>query len=309
MMEELFIGARNASNEVGGLMEALAKSQAEFPPIPKNSSVKYADRGGGMINFRYADLDTILQHTRPILSRNGIAVIQYFDSAGGLDFLVTRLSWKDQWIEGRLRIVCESTKPQDLGAVVTYMRRYSLSAMLGVTADEDDDAVSVAAPQRSASQSRSQSLSPPAARAPVQAQPGPEQTLGVPTAVKIREKMKSMGWTQSRFLELMTQAGAWELIAHYPTDFAAWPQEVRPFLNKVFDAGTPVQAAETLLDYIQKNFAHETRAIKLMDDDCKDPLEMYERMKASNRWPSEADALQALRSGSAMFPNGDVMPF
>jgi predicted metal-dependent hydrolase len=33
-----------------------------------------------------------------------------------------------------------SGKPQEIGSALTYARRYSLSALLGIAADEDDDA-------------------------------------------------------------------------------------------------------------------------------------------------------------------------
>jgi hypothetical protein len=33
-----------------------------------------------------------------------------------------------------------SGKPQEIGSALTYARRYSLSALIGIAADEDDDA-------------------------------------------------------------------------------------------------------------------------------------------------------------------------
>jgi hypothetical protein len=45
-----------------------------------------------------------------------------------------------QWIKGEMPIITNKMDPQGLGSAITYYRRYSLAAMIGVAPDDDDDA-------------------------------------------------------------------------------------------------------------------------------------------------------------------------
>jgi hypothetical protein len=77
-------------------------------------------------------------------------------SSPALDLTAARRHWVDiamattlvhksgEWIRGRLRIGTEgqnrgTNANQALGSSITYMRRYGLAAMLGMTVEEDDD--------------------------------------------------------------------------------------------------------------------------------------------------------------------------
>jgi hypothetical protein len=77
----------------------------------------------------------------PSLAANGIAVVQTLDSTGdGHHFLFTRLVHvSGQWIESLCPIPAAGDM-QKMGSAITYARRYSLSAICGIAADEDDDA-------------------------------------------------------------------------------------------------------------------------------------------------------------------------
>ena len=52
------------------LYAALVKAQGEFQPIVKNR-----DGQSGHRTFKYADLDELIQKTRPALVANGLAVM------------------------------------------------------------------------------------------------------------------------------------------------------------------------------------------------------------------------------------------
>jgi hypothetical protein len=118
------------------LAAALVQAQSEFPTIPKN---KTAD--AGKYSYKYADLPDILDAIRPVLKKHGLAVIQAPDG----DVLVTVIIHESgQSISGRIPLPTGKS-PQELGSWLTYLRRYSLTAMLGIAADEDDDAGSAQA--------------------------------------------------------------------------------------------------------------------------------------------------------------------
>ena len=125
------------SENITELLVALEAVQSELPTMPKNTPA---------YGYKYADLDTITQTIKPILHKHGIA---YLQTIGGTSqeqmTLTTRVfNTKGQYIEDTAFLpVITSTKnnaAQTLGMSITYMRRYALCAMLGITSDEDTDA-------------------------------------------------------------------------------------------------------------------------------------------------------------------------
>lgn len=118
-----------------GLAAALAKAQASYPAIPRDKEVTVTTKSGGSYKFKYAPLDTILNAVRKPLADNGLAVTQTLDGGD----LVTMLIHGDGGaIVGRLPIP-EVDGVQAFGSAITYLRRYSLQAILGIAAEEDDD--------------------------------------------------------------------------------------------------------------------------------------------------------------------------
>jgi hypothetical protein len=152
------------SESIAELWAALAEVQSELPTMPKSSQA---------YGYKYTDLDTITQTIKPILSKHGIG---YMQSVGGLAenalTLTTRIfNKKGEYIEDTAALpTITSTKnnaAQTLGMSITYMRRYALCAMLGITSDEDVDAntngTTQTAPQKPPA--------PPAPPAPPKKQP------------------------------------------------------------------------------------------------------------------------------------------
>src|SRR5690606_30331183 len=74
---------------------------------------------------------------RPVLKKHGLAFSQFVDD-GGLTTILLHES--GEWIEARTSFdgISYSTA-QELGSAITYLRRYALTAALGIAADEDDD--------------------------------------------------------------------------------------------------------------------------------------------------------------------------
>ena len=125
------------SENIKNLLATLAEVQNELPTMPKD-----ADGYG----YKYTTLDTITQTIKPILHKHGIG---YMQSVGGVAasemVLTTRIFNKEgEYIEdtAALPVIVSSKNnaAQTLGMSITYMRRYALCAMLGITSDEDVDA-------------------------------------------------------------------------------------------------------------------------------------------------------------------------
>jgi hypothetical protein len=116
-------------NEIAG---ALAKAQSAMRNAPLNKINPH-------FRSKYADLAGIRDATTPALAANGIALVQTLDTTEAGSVVLTRLvHTSGQWIESACAI---PTVPdmQKLGSAITYARRYSLSAICGIAADEDDD--------------------------------------------------------------------------------------------------------------------------------------------------------------------------
>ena len=115
---------------------ALAAAQAEFKPVVKNCV-------NPAFGSKYADLQSILDATRPALNRHGLFLFQRVTSSKdgvSVETCVTHATG-GTLSSGVLFIPVVNPKnpAQAFGSAETYARRYSLSAFLGVNADDDDD--------------------------------------------------------------------------------------------------------------------------------------------------------------------------
>lgn len=119
--------------EVGPLFEALAKAQAEFVPMERDSEVDFKSAKGGRA-FKYASLAEVLDSVRPALNKHGIALLQPFDG----DTMITMLCLGSARYEVSVGLPTWNG-PQDLGSALTYIKRYQLKSLLGVNDGEDDD--------------------------------------------------------------------------------------------------------------------------------------------------------------------------
>ena len=126
---------------LGPLAAALAKAQAEFPPIIRDKEVDSRS-----YKFKYAPLDKIIEAVRPALSKNGLAITQLLD---GQDLVTMLLHESGGFLMGSVPLSHEGTV-QQFGSAITYLRRYALQALLGIAAEEDDDgdAAAKAPPRR-----------------------------------------------------------------------------------------------------------------------------------------------------------------
>lgn len=128
------------SENITELLSAIMDVQKEIPTMPKNAKA---------FNYRYTDLDTITSVLKPILARHEVSYMQFVGmNEQGQNTLTTRVfNRKGEYIEETTVLPkIESAKTnnaQTLGMAITYMRRYALCAMFGITSDEDVDANTV----------------------------------------------------------------------------------------------------------------------------------------------------------------------
>lgn len=123
------------SETTTGVCKALADFQAQALHVPKNATNPFFDS-------RYADLFSIKTICDPVLRDNDLALTQ-FPGGGesGNPTLITRLIHVEtgEFMEAEAHLPLSKDDPQGLGSAITYMRRYSYCAILGIVADPDDD--------------------------------------------------------------------------------------------------------------------------------------------------------------------------
>ena len=128
------------SADITKIAPSLVRAQAALENPPRNRSVQVRTQAG-TYTFRYATLDKITEMTRRALAENGLCVLQPIVSTEKGPALVTRLLHESgQWMECEILMPPLGNNPQAFGSAVTYLRRYSISSMLNISADEDDDA-------------------------------------------------------------------------------------------------------------------------------------------------------------------------
>lgn len=114
------------------LIGSLIKAREGFQPILK-------DRLNPFHKSKYATLDSVLESVGSSLGANGLAITATVSTESDKTVLITTLHHTSgESIESRYPLP-NIDDPQKLGAAITYARRYSICALLNVTADEDDD--------------------------------------------------------------------------------------------------------------------------------------------------------------------------
>lgn len=125
------------SETIGKIASALLKSQKEMGAVTKDSKNPY-------FKSKYADINSMLDVAIPVLNANGIFVTQPANSDGVNNFVETVLTHESGEFIASGPLKLEPPKDmQQLGAAITYARRFSLQSLLGLRAEDDDGETAV----------------------------------------------------------------------------------------------------------------------------------------------------------------------
>jgi hypothetical protein len=123
------------------LAAALVAALGELEDIEKSKKAA----AGSNRAYMYADLAAVLEQVRPVLARHSLAVMQAVETEPGDQAAIVSIITTVVHVSGAshrsppLRLTAPND-PQKVGSAITYGRRYSLLALLGIAAvDEDDD--------------------------------------------------------------------------------------------------------------------------------------------------------------------------
>lgn len=110
--------------------------------VSAQSQIKFAVKDSTNPHFKskYANINSVIDAVKKPLNDNGIAILQSLSpSDDGKLHLTTRLIHSSgEWIEDTAVCPIQKQDPQGLGSAISYIRRYSLSALCAVYADDDD---------------------------------------------------------------------------------------------------------------------------------------------------------------------------
>lgn len=131
----------NKSETIAKISKSISLLQGEIEDLQKDK------KGYG---YKYADLAQCLKILRPLLVKNGLALIQipgFVEDRISLETVITHES--GEWISGIIEIPVTVGKgmiaAQACGSTISYARRYALVSMFGLAA-EDDDLTNIASP-------------------------------------------------------------------------------------------------------------------------------------------------------------------
>lgn len=130
------------SEQSDKISAALLAAQRELGPVHKDGKNPH-------FKSTYATLNAVWETCAPVLHSHDLFVVQAPANGDGNDKLITEIRHKSgQWVRGTLRLNPVKNDPQGIGSAITYARRYSLCAMLGLMQEDDDGNAASAAPRQ-----------------------------------------------------------------------------------------------------------------------------------------------------------------
>src|SRR3990167_3162797 len=118
------------SESIKNLATALKLFQGEVTAVKKGAVNPF-------FKSKYADLASIIEAVREPLADNKLSFSQFPTGENGLTTILMHES--GEFIEDTYFLKPVDAKPQSAGSCLTYARRYALSAVLGISTEEDDD--------------------------------------------------------------------------------------------------------------------------------------------------------------------------
>jgi hypothetical protein len=165
--------------------------------------------------FRYASIGSYLETCRPHLAKFGLSMSsEYQPTPDGnlMCWTVIRDETGETLSLAPVPVRVDLVKPQSTGSNMTYARRYSISAALGVVGDEDDDgnAAMPQEPKRSMSQAIATAAPKPAPQPAAKPKPVVNEDTGY-EVVRIASVDTKDGTTKAgkpwRLYVIKTEAG------------------------------------------------------------------------------------------------------
>ncbi|MBZ5203229.1 ERF family protein [Planomicrobium chinense] len=130
------------SESITEIAKALSAFQGEVKQPMK-------DKDNPFFKSKYVPLENVVEAITEISAKHGLSFIQSPTNSEDKVGVTTLLMHSSgEWIESEpIYAKPAKTDAQATGSVITYLKRYSLAAVFGITSDEDDDGNAASEPK------------------------------------------------------------------------------------------------------------------------------------------------------------------
>jgi hypothetical protein len=176
------------SDSIKSLAKALVLAKSKMEPPTK-------DKTNPHFKSKYADLASLKSSYQTALTDAGLSVVSALGLKDTVLTLTTTVVHADtaEFVASDFPIPA-GLKAQEIGSAVTYGRRYNISCLLDIVAEDDDDGNAAQAGTTKAPEK----VSAPAAAPPVQApKPTPAPELTQVEILNVQTLAKQKGYTNS----------------------------------------------------------------------------------------------------------------
>ena len=138
------------SEQINELAISLSLAQGSMHAATKDSTNPY-------FKNKYASLASVIDSIRKPLADNGLSLTQHASVDGNIVTVETVILHKSgQWMSSNIKMNSKDVSAQGIGSTITYARRYSLSSILGIAAEEDDDGNASSKPEEKSQPAKTQ---------------------------------------------------------------------------------------------------------------------------------------------------------
>lgn len=123
------------SESIAEISKAMAQFQKEVKQPTK-------DKENPFLKTKYVPLENVVESIMSVAPKYGLSFTQWAlnDESGRVGVATLLLHESGEFIQyDPIFMVAEKNTPQGAGSLITYLKRYTLSAIFGITSDDDDD--------------------------------------------------------------------------------------------------------------------------------------------------------------------------
>lgn len=210
------------SDDITEIAKALNKVQAELVPVKKTSDNPF-------FKSKYADLTAIWLASRGSLTKNGLALTQ-FPVPGGIVTQLMHVS--GQWMRGFTEMKADKQTPQATGSAITYARRYSQQAILGLPTEDDDG--------NAASQPARKPLSKTAQKNAITEKYKKDSELSEQDASALFKVAAQYNWTNDQVKSVLEDG------FNYPSTYCLNKNELNALIAEIKNGKTHIQVLQEM---------------------------------------------------------------
>lgn len=131
-MNDLVNNENSMSESINELATALSKAQSVMESALKDATNPF-------FKSKYADLSSVWNACKKPLTDNGLCIVQQLGGDVDQVTMTTILMHSSgQWIKSTAKAIPAKKDAQSIGSTATYLRRYGLSALVGICTEDDD---------------------------------------------------------------------------------------------------------------------------------------------------------------------------